>query len=558
MPDDDLQNRLARIRRRQNESRTQQTAAQSSVPYISLKSFPIAQEAVALIPREDAEKYRIIAIYIDRDNVRAVTPQPDNQETKKFIAEFEKNERKKISLHMVSEDTFEETLNVYDRLPEVREIEVGIQIKEEDVIAFKDILDSHEKMQAKVDSLNMTELVTMIVASGIHSGASDMHVEAGEKEGVVRFRIDGELDEIIRVPKEVADKLTDRFKLVAKVKINIRDKPQDGRFTITLEGKKIEIRFSTLPTAFGESLVMRILRPSSISLSFDELGLMGKSYTRLKEQVERPNGMIVTTGPTGSGKTTTLYAILKKLNTEDTKIITLENPIEYKLEGIAQSGVDTKHGYSFADGLKSILRQDPDVVMVGEIRDLETADTAIQAALTGHIMLSTIHTNSAAGAIPRFLSMGVQPYLLPPALNAIIGQRLVRKLCKDCKKPKNLDPETLEKVKEIFRRMPKDHGYDINLKEVVFYAPSGDECATCHGVGYKGRIGIYEIFLMNKDIGAEIAKDTVSEYVMQEIAQKHGMVTMAQDGLMKAAMGITSVEQVFEVAEQKDVEEEVE
>ena len=256
--------------------------------------------------------------------------------------------------------------------------------------------------------------------------------------------------------------------------------------------------------------------------------------------------MIMNTGPTGSGKTTTLYAVLQKLNEPGVKIITLEDPVEYKLEGINQSQIDPSRDYTFAKGLKSILRQDPDVVMVGEIRDLETAEVAIQAALTGHLMLSTIHTNSAAGAIPRFLSMGVKPFLLAPALNAVIGQRLVRKLCEKCKKEAPLDEETVKKVKETLGAI-QNTAVKIDLNSLKFFASVG--CEACQGLGYKGRLGIYEIMVMNKEIEQMILKSEVSEYVMQEAAVKNGMITMAQDGLLKALDGITSVDEVFRVAE---------
>lgn len=281
-------------------------------------------------------------------------------------------------------------------------------------------------------------------------------------------------------------------------------------------------------------------------VQFENLGVRGQSLEELRRQVERPNGMIMTTGPTGSGKTTTLYAVLQKLNEPGVKIITLEDPVEYKLEGINQSQIDPSHDYTFAKGLKSILRQDPDVVMVGEIRDLETAEVAIQAALTGHLMLSTIHTNSAAGAIPRFLSMGVKPFLLAPALNAVIGQRLVRKLCDKCKKEAALDEETIKKVKETLEGI-QNAAIKIDLNNLKFGASVG--CDACHNLGYKGRIGIYEIMVMNKEIEQLILKNEVSEYVMQEVAVKNGMITMAQDGLLKALDGMTSVDEVFRVAE---------
>jgi type II secretory ATPase GspE/PulE/Tfp pilus assembly ATPase PilB-like protein len=292
---------------------------------------------------------------------------------------------------------------------------------------------------------------------------------------------------------------------------------------------------------------MRLLRPSTIGLGFDQLGIRGKAFEQLKREIDRPNGMIITTGPTGSGKTTTLYAVLKKLNTSDTKIITLEDPVEYSLEGINQSPIDLSKDYTFAKGLRAILRQDPDVIMVGEIRDLETAETAIQAALTGHLMVSTIHTNSAAGAIPRFLSMGVKPFLLAPALNAVIGQRLVRRVHENCKTQAEPDAEQLKKIKEILDALSPESGEKPDLEKLVFWKGKG--CDACGGSGYKGRVGIYEIFTMSPEIEKVILSGNVSEYQMQEIAVKQGMITMAQDGLLKALDGLTTFEEVLAAAE---------
>jgi len=301
---------------------------------------------------------------------------------------------------------------------------------------------------------------------------------------------------------------------------------------------------------YGESVVMRLLKSSAASLNFDDLGIRGKAFVDLKHEIQRPNGMIITTGPTGSGKTTTLYAILNKLNDAGTKIITLEDPVEYKLQGINQSQIDHAKDYTFAHGLRSILRQDPNVVMVGEMRDLETADVAINAALTGHLVISTIHTNSASGAIPRFLAMGVKPFLLSPALNAIIGQRLLRKICDQCKIEDSIDNDTMTKILNLLSKIPVSSAerlQDEELNNLKFY--KGQGCPVCHGLGYKSRVGVYEIMTMNAEIEKIILSGKVSEYEIQEIAVKSGMLTMVQDGLLKAKDGITSVEEVFKKTE---------
>ncbi len=551
----DLQSSLSAIRKNQAEDVAKKKAAQLGVAYISLQQFPVSQEAVALIPLEDAHRLRLIAFFFDGDNVHIATTHPETSEVKNYCEEIAKNLSAKLTLYLISDNGFDEAVTMYERLPKTRNVVSGVEITQDDLLKFSGILTSFSALQEKVASLNMSDLVVMIIAAALEGGASDIHAEAGMRDGVVRLRIDGILHEVVRIPSHTMKKMVDRLKLASKLKINITDKPQDGRFTIQLKEGNVDVRVSVLPTEYGESMVMRLLRPGSIALTFEDLGLLGKSYVILKQQIVRPNGMIITTGPTGSGKTTTLYAILRFLNKESTKIITLENPVEYKLEGIAQSGIDESKDYTFAKGLKSLLRQDPDVVMVGEIRDLETADVAIQAALTGHLMLSTIHTNSAAGSVPRFLGMGVKPFLLPPSLNAVIGQRLVRRLCQSCKVATPLDSAIVEKVLLILAVLPKDAGYEIDLSSPIFYTAPG--CATCMGLGYKGRVGIYEVFTMNKDMAKEIESGVISEYRLQALAEQQGMVTMAQDGLVKAAMGLTSVEEVLKVAEQKSVDEQL-
>jgi len=290
---------------------------------------------------------------------------------------------------------------------------------------------------------------------------------------------------------------------------------------------------------------MRLLRFGAVGLEFTDLGIRDRAFEQLKREVERPNGMIIATGPTGSGKTTTLYAILKKLNNQQTKIITIEDPIEYQLAGVNQT--QTGKNYTFAQGLRSIVRQDPDIIMVGEIRDLETAEIAIQAALTGHLVLSTIHTNDAAGTVPRFLSMGAKPYLLAPALNAMIGQRLVRKICARCKQEAKLDDETMKRVKEALNQLAEADKKNLNFDKLKFF--EGQGCDVCQGIGYKGRIGIYEVMTMNPEIEKLILGSQASEYDMRDNAKKHGMITMVQDGLLKALDGITSVDEVLRVAE---------
>jgi type IV pilus assembly protein PilB len=530
------------------ERETAKRGAGLGVPYINLKGFPIVAEALVMIAQEDAARLKTIAFLQSGDEIRVGATDPTNAEVKELVFQLGERHGAKTGLYIISQHSFEHAYKLYDTLPKIRKIVKGVEITEAELKKYDAQLTSYKDLDKLIQKVAITESVGLILAASLKGGSSDIHIEAEEKDVVVRFRIDGVLNDAARIPAEVWPRLVGRIKLFSSLKINITNVPQDGRFTIYVNKEKIDVRVSTIPTAYGESVVMRLLKPSTIGLSFDQLGIRGKAYEQLKREVERPNGMIITTGPTGSGKTTTLYAILKKLNDSETKIITLEDPVEYKLEGINQSPIDHSKGYTFAGGLRSILRQDPDVVMVGEIRDLETAETAIQAALTGHLMISTIHTNNAAGAIPRFLSMGVKPFLLAPALNAVIGQRLVRRIHQDCKiEDPAIDPEKLAKAKELLSKLTPDSGYSVDLNALKFYKGKG--CAGCGDIGLKGRVGIYEIFTMTKEIEAMILSGNVSEYQMLEVAQKQGMISMAQDGLLKALDGLTTVEEVFEAAE---------
>lgn len=537
---------MGSIKLDEKEKVAQEQAANLGLPYISLRGFPIAPEALALIPREEAKQKQVIAFLHVGDEVRFATTQPGDA-VDALVKKINEAEHVNGQLYFVSEASFAAAYKLYDTLPEIKEVIYGYRIEEADLAKYeKEVSDLH-LLQEKISKVSTTDIVTLILGAALHAGASDIHVEAEEEQVRIRFRMDGLLREAASLPKATWKQMIGRFKLLAGVKINVDDVPQDGRITIYLTNEKIDIRVSFLPTAFGESVVMRILRPKAIALEFDSLGVRGVALERLKEQIEKPNGMIVTTGPTGSGKTTTLYAILKKLNSPEEKIITLEDPIEYKLQGINQSQIDHSHDYDFAKGLRSILRQDPDVVMVGEIRDLETAEIAIQAALTGHLVVSTIHTNSAAGAIPRFMSMGVKPFLLAPALNAVIGQRLVRRLCTQCRVPAELSPSVLEQCKRILSTVHESSGAKVDVNSLKFMGP-GKGCEVCGKYGYKGRLGIYEIFTMNKEIEHVILSKEVSEYEIADLAMKNGMLTMAQDGLLKALDGLTSVDEVLAVA----------
>jgi type II secretory ATPase GspE/PulE/Tfp pilus assembly ATPase PilB-like protein len=546
-----LQEKIGEIALQDQEKLTASKAAQLGLPYISLEGFPIAPEALMLISRDTAQTLHVVPFFLVGDEVRLGVTQP-SKDVDALAAEITKDRRANVKIYIVSEHSLEKALKLYEKLPTPKEIVYGYRINEDDLVKYEKEISNFADLQAKIKEVSTSDVITLMFGAALKVSASDIHVEAEEEDVKIRFRMDGRLREGATLPKTAWKQMITRLKLLAGVKINIEDVPQDGRITIYLTSEKVDIRVSFLPTAFGESVVMRLLRPKSIALEFDNLGIRGHAFEVLKAEIEKPLGMIITTGPTGSGKTTTLYAILKRLNQPEDKIITLEDPIEYKLQGINQSQIEHGKNYGFADGLRSILRQDPDIVMVGEIRDTETADIAVQAALTGHLVVSTIHTNSAAGAIPRFLSMGVKPFLLAPALNAVIGQRLLRRLCADCKVPTKLSAAQLKQTQQLLKAIPAASGETVPPEaEWKFMGPGDNKtCPTCGGMGYKGRVGIYEILTITNDIEEAILRpdSDASESEIQGLAMKHGMITMAQDGLLKALDGITSVEEVYAIA----------
>ncbi len=394
-----------------------------------------------------------------------------------------------------------------------------------------------------------TDLIETIMLAGIILSASDIHFEPEEKSVRLRIRLDGMLHDVSDIPNEIYHSLLSRIKLLASLKLNVHDKPQDGSFTINMGETmpEIEIRTSSLPASFGESIVMRILNPESLK-SIEELGLRQDLLKIFKNEIAKPNGMIIVTGPTGSGKTTTLYAFLKYLLKPEIKIITIEDPIEYRLKGVSQTQVDQKKGYDFASGLRSIVRQDPDVILVGEIRDLETAKISLQAALTGHLVFSTLHTNDAAGTIPRLTSLGAEPVNIGPAINMVVAQRLVRRICKKCATKRKINEKEFEKITRVFKGIGKEVDLpEFNMDSEIL-EPNG--CPECNFTGYKGRVAILEAFLRTDEIESLILrKPSIPE--IKKAAFKNGMLTMFQDGIMKVIQGLTTIEEIQRVATEK-------
>ncbi|MFA6514023.1 MAG: GspE/PulE family protein [Patescibacteria group bacterium] len=536
--------REGEIKIKELERQTQRDAQSLGMDYVSLVGFPISPEAISLIPEKTARELQMVCFFYDGKNIRLACINPTEEVINK-LNQLKDQYFTDTRLYLISENSFNHALDIYHSVPKIKKYDAGVEISPAQLEKFKEDISSYKNLNDKVNDVNISDVITLILAAAIKAEASDIHIEAEEKGVVVRLRLDGVLQEAALINREKWQKIISRLKILAKVKINIENKPQDGRYTIYLQEKRIDVRCSFLPTAYGESVVMRLLDSKAASLNIENLGIRPEVLPSLKKEISKPNGLILTTGPTGSGKTTTLYAVINNLNQPGTKIITLEDPIEYQLSGINQSQVDSKHGFSFSEGLRSVLRQDPNIVMVGEIRDLETAEIAIQASLTGHLVLSTLHTNDASGVIPRLIDIGVKPYFLVPSINAVIGQRLVRKLCPHCRQNKKISPEEEETIHKILAVISPKTGINVpSSLPIIFQAGKG--CSYCNFTGYKGRSGIFEVFTMSDNI-RQLTIDQAPSFKILQQAIENGMITMLQDGVLKALEGETSLEEVYRV-----------
>lgn len=498
---------------------------------------------------EDVVAFYKIAPFAKEGNVLRVgiiNPEDiDASEALKFIAS---DRGLKIEKYLIDYRDFESILKNYRSLT----VEVGKALE-----SLSEEVEKEKISTKNIEEITSEGAVTRIVASIVkyatESRASDIHIEAFEEKINVRFRIDGVLTVALTLPKNVHSAVVTRIKVLSNLKIDETRLAQDGRFSTTLNKRRIDFRVSTFPTKNGEKVVMRILDPLTNKIDLPNLGVEGRSAEVLERAMNKPFGSILITGPTGSGKSTTLAGMLKKLNNEEVNIVTLEDPIEYFVEGVNQSQTHDEIGYTFASGLRHILRQDPDIIMVGEIRDRETAALATQAALTGHIVLSTLHTNDAMGVVPRLIDMGVEKYLIPPTLNVAAAQRLLRRLCQDCKiKAKaNIAEEGI--INKALSAMPEQYQKEFTSAEgYSIYKPNLENpCKKCAGKAFKGRIGIFEMLEMTDEF-EKIILGTLSESAMREEAKRQGMITMFQDGILKSLKGIVSLEELFEVAQADD------
>ncbi|MDP3995985.1 MAG: GspE/PulE family protein [bacterium] len=520
------------------------------IPLKEVTADQVTLETLGLIPEETAKYYQMIPINKTDDQLEVGMVYPDDmkaQEALKFLA---RQGSFTYGVSLITPTTFNNLLKQYRDLKR----EVGMALEDLETELKTETAKSKtstEEFERMAEEAPITKIVAVILRHAVDGGASDIHIEPTRERLRVRFRQLGTLHSSIFLPLRVHPAVIARIKIISGLKIDETRIPQDGRFSTKLNEKIIDFRVSTFPTTMGEKVAIRVLDPSTGLQGFEQLGLDGKNLATIKEGISKPYGLILATGPTGSGKTTTLYAILQLLNQEGVNIVTLEDPAEYFIENINQSQVKPDIGYDFASGLRQILRQDPDIIMVGEIRDEETANLVTHAALTGHIVLSTLHTNNALGVVPRLIDMGIKPYLVPSSLQLAIAQRLVRRLCDGCKQKIEPDQKIKEFLLKEIEQLPPEVVKSLKIeKPLSVYINNLKGCPKCNKTGYSGRIGVFEVLTMTPSLASAILKDPSEDMIRKE-AEAQKMVTMKQDGIVKILKGITTVEEILRVTEEK-------
>ena len=545
--EEEIETKLTEFRRKEEEQQAQNLAKKLGLTYLDLTTLPIETDAILTLDETTARQGKMAVINKTDETVKIVTVDPGHPATKKFVSDLSQRGLKP-QLYVVSHRSLTKALNVYQEIAQVgKEITGQVEITSELLARFQQEFKGLEDIKKVIQGMpqdEATHVLEAIIAGALKTDASDIHLEGREKDSLLRYRIDGILHDVVFLSLKSYGLLLARLKLLSGMILNVRDQAQDGRFTIRLQSSDLEVRVSVIPGPNGENIVMRVLNPKNINLNLKDLGFRQDIYEFIEKEIRRPNGMIITTGPTGSGKTTALYAFLKEVTDPEVKIITLEDPIEYHLIGVTQTQVETDRGYTFAAGLRAILRQDPDIVLVGEIRDKETAEIALHAALTGHIVFSTLHTNDAAGAIPRFIDMGANPTILSAALIDIMAQRLLRRICPDCKSQYQPSHEETEKIKAALSNLPKT--VKVPPLAADFKLWKGRGCPKCNGTGYRSRVGIYEIIPINIDMEKLITKAPSHAEVL-EVASKNNFVSMYQDGIIKVVEGVTTLEELEDI-----------
>jgi len=513
------------------------------VPFIELNGLDIRHDILTLIPNPLANTHNVVAYDKTTSEVKLAMLDPTDIETAEFI-------RRKTGLEPKISITT--PTDIKDALKNYRAgLEEELKIIEEKTAAEGE--EGAGDLKKKAEELPVINIVSSILEHAVFDGASDIHIEPTEKEVHIRYRVDGMLKEAMSLPKNLQNGIIARIKVLANLKLDEHMVPQDGRFKIQIQDEKTAFRVSIIPVYDGEKIVMRLLPEGAKPLTLEELGFLPMVKEKIEVAIKRPHGMILVTGPTGSGKTTTLYSILGMLNQPQVNISTIEDPVEYHIGGINQSQINPKVGFTFATGLRAFLRQDPDIIMVGEIRDQETAEIAVHAAMTGHLVLSTLHTNNAPATMSRLIDMGVPPFLVAYTTNIVLAQRLVRRVCEHCKKEFHLDKNAIKELGLVFdtdqilpllKKYSELKSSETDLDKIVFY--QGEGCAKCKQSGYKGRVGIYEVMPIDEEISKKInARATTAE--IKEYARTQGMLLMSEDGIIKAKQGITTISEIIRV-----------
>ncbi|OHA38344.1 MAG: hypothetical protein A3G03_00505 [Candidatus Taylorbacteria bacterium RIFCSPLOWO2_12_FULL_44_15c] len=550
--------KLESVRHKEEEDLAQTLSTKYAVPYINLSGVAIATDALRLIDEKTARDLKVAPFSLIGKKVAVGALSPIRAGISQLIQKL-KDDGYEPELYIISNDSLEKTWGRYQDLSFAKRTEAGsleisseeVSIRAKELATIKDTAVLIKKTIDEKQRLRVSHIMEIILAGALAAEASDIHIEPEESYVRMRYRLDGVLNDVLNFDHDTYNLLSSRIKLLSGLKLNIKSEAQDGRFSVKIGEVDIEIRTSVLPGNYGESIVLRVLNPKTIAVPFEELGMDQKLRDVIALELNKPNGMILTTGPTGSGKTTTLYAFLKKIHTSAVKIITIEDPIEYHLPGIVQTQTDDKE-YTFANGLRSSLRQDPDVIMVGEIRDNETADIAINASLTGHLVFSTLHTNDAAGAYPRLIDLGINPKILGSAVTLTMAQRLVRRLCPVCKKKTPPNAIDKEKIEKILKTLPSN---EAAPKDWQTFEPVG--CAKCNHTGFRGRIGVFEGIKTDEAI-EKLINENPSDREIRKLAKPQGLLTMQQDGIIKVLGGVTSLEELARVVDlEQDTEQEI-
>lgn len=519
-------------------------AAFLNLPYIDLRQTQIVPTVLNIIPEESRHFYNMIPFELDGKNLKVALTDPGNLQALEALEFLGQKQNFQIHIYVASGSSVNTSAGGKKNIGNV----VGQALQDIQLTAEAEAAKPAQRVAAiasqVIEDAPIIKIVDVILANAIEANASDIHIEPSETDVRVRYRIDGILHTSLRLPKNVLAAIISRIKILCNLKIDEQRLPQDGRFHIDLENRSVDFRVSTLPLMYGEKVVMRILDKSGSVPTLDQLGIRGRDLTWIHENIKKTHGIFLITGPTGSGKSTTLYSILSLLNTTSVNIITLEDPVEYFIQGVNQSQINPDIGLTFASGLRSILRQDPNVIMVGEIRDQETAELAVQAALTGHLVFSTLHTNNAVGAVPRLKDMGIEPFLLSASMNMVMAQRLVRRLCPHCKQEETISALMKEEFTKQLVGVPPEYLEGIDPKRMKMFAPKG--CEKCGHVGYKGRFGIFEVLPVLPQLQELIFGNTPAQKIYQE-ALKIGMISMKQDGIIKILRGETSWEEIVRV-----------